>query len=99
MSSALGKSTVVVNPTSGVSVAGGSLRTVLDGLAGRTVGFFSNNKPNAQVLLERMAAALQARLAITPRFFRKEVPSLEASAALLRQCGETCQAVVLAAFD
>jgi hypothetical protein len=71
----------------------------LDSLRGATVGFFSNNKPNARILLERTAAALQARFGIAPRFFTKEVPSLEADEDLLHRCGEACQAVVLAAFD
>jgi hypothetical protein len=71
----------------------------LDSLRGATVGFFSNNKPNADVLLERTAVALQARFNIAPRFFTKAVPSLEAGDELLCQCGETCQAVVLAALD
>jgi hypothetical protein len=71
----------------------------LNNLRGATVGFFSNNKPNADVLLRRTAAALQARVGITPRFFTKEVPSLAADGDLLRRCGEACQAVVLAAFD
>ncbi len=68
-------------------------------LEGARVGFFSNNKPNADVLLERTAAALGARFRITPRFFTKEVPSLEAGEALLRQCADDCDAVVLAVYD
>ena len=71
----------------------------LDSLRGATVGFFSNHKPNADVLLGHTAAALQARFGITPRFFTKEVPSLEAGADLLQRCAEACHAVVLAAFD
>ncbi len=71
----------------------------LRSLQGATVGFFSNNKPNAAVLLERTAAALRARFDITPQFFTKTVPSLEAGDDLLDQCAGACRAVVLAAFD
>ena len=89
---------IALNPTSSPPPPE-ALGRRLDSLHGATVGFFSNNKPNARVLLERTAAALQARFAITPLFFAKEVPSLEAGEELLGQCGAACQAVVLAAFD
>lgn len=89
---------VVLNPTASPPPpeAGGRR---LDSLRGATVGFLSNNKPNADVLLERTAAALQARFSIAPLFFTKPVPSLEAGEELLGRCGEACHAVVLAALD
>ncbi len=71
----------------------------LDSLRGVRVGFFSNNKPNADVLLERTARALEARFGIQSHFFAKTVPSLEASASLLATCSDACDAVVLAAYD
>ncbi len=43
--------TIIINPTSGAPAPAGGLRVVLEGLAGKTVGFFSNNKPNAAVVL------------------------------------------------
>ena len=99
MSSTPGRSTIVVNPTSGVSDAGGSLRTVLDGLAGRTVGFFSNNKPNAAALLERLEELLRARFTMTARRYAKSVPSLAAEMDLLDTIARECDAVVIAGFD
>jgi len=71
----------------------------LGSLRGVRVGFLSNNKPNADVLLQRTAAALKDRFGIESVFFTKEIPSLEAGEALLDKCADACDAVVLAALD
>ena len=55
---------VIVNPTSGATAATGGVRVTLDELGGRTVGFFSNNKPNAAVVLERVKELLGDRFGI-----------------------------------
>lgn len=89
---------VALNPTSSPPPPE-QLGGRLDRLQGATVGFFSNNKPNAAALLERTAAALQTRFTIRPLLFTKTVPSLEAGDELIGQCAEACDAVVLAAFD
>ncbi len=89
---------VALNPTSSPPPPQ-ALGRRLDTLRGASVGFFSNNKPNADVLLKRTAASLQERFAIRPFFFAKEVPSLEAGSDLLGTCAETCNAIVLAAYD
>ena len=99
MSSELGQTTFVVNPTSGAAAAVGSLRSVLDGLAGRTVGFFSNNKPNAAALLERLETLLAERFGVVARRYAKQVPSLGAEVALLDEIARDCDAVVIAGFD
>ena len=90
--------TVALNPTASPPPPQ-ALGRRLASLRGATVGFFSNNKPGADVLLERTAAALQQRYGLEARFFTKEVPSLEAAPELLHACSESCGAVVLAAFD
>jgi hypothetical protein len=89
---------VVLNPTAGPPPPE-ALGRRLDTLRDKRVGFFSNNKPNADVLLERTAEGLRARFGIEALFFTKEVPSLEADDDLLRECGDACDAVVLAAYD
>lgn len=99
MSSELGHATLVVNPTSGAAATVGSLRTVLDGLAGHTVGFFSNNKPNAAALLERLETLLQERFGVVARRYTKQVPSLGAEITLLDEIARDCDAVVIAGFD
>jgi len=91
-------SIIVLNPV-GEAPAPEALGRRLASLRGAKVGFFSNNKPNADVLLERTATELRERYAVEPRFFTKTIPSLEASAELLAACAEACDAVVLAAYD
>ena len=99
MSSEPGRATFVVNPTSGATAAGRSLRAVLDGLAGRTVGFFSNNKPNAAALLERLEELLRERFGVVAQRYAKQVPSLAAESDLLDAIARDCDAVVIAGFD
>ena len=71
----------------------------LASLRGARVGLFSNNKPNADVLLRGVADALTERYGIETAWFTKEVPSLEAGEDLLAGCSDACDAVVLAALD
>jgi len=89
---------VAMNPT-GNPPPPEALGRRLRSLRGATVGFFSNNKPGADVLLEVTAAALRRQFGIEPRFFTKEVPSLEAAPEMMRECSESCRAVVLAVYD
>lgn len=90
--------TIILNPTSEPPLPE-ALGARLDTLAGARVGLFSNNKPNADVLLERVGVGLEKRFAVELHRFAKEVPSLEADPDLIRKCGEACHAVVLAAYD
>jgi hypothetical protein len=90
---------VIVNPTSGSPAPEGGVRVVLDGLSGRRVGFFSNNKPNAGVLLEQLEELLQRRFGIVARRYLKPVPSLGAEVSLLDEIRRDCDAVVIAGFD
>lgn len=90
--------TIILNPTSAPPPPE-SLGARLETLAGARIGLFSNNKPNADVLLERVGASLAERYGVELHRFTKEVPSLEADADLIRRCGEACHAVVLAAYD
>ena len=99
MSSEPGRTTRVINPTSGAPAGGRSLRAVLDGLAGRTVGFFSNNKPNAAAILERLAELLRERFGVIARRYTKHIPSLAAETDLLDEIARDCDAVVVAGFD
>ena len=99
MSRALERAILVVNPTSGAAAAAPSLRLVLDGLAGRTVGFFSNNKPNAAAILEQLEGLLGERCGVIARRYTKSVPSLAAETNLLDEIARDCDAVIIAGFD
>ena len=90
---------MLVNPTSGAAATVGSLRRVLADLTGRTIGFFSNNKPNAAAVLERLEEQLRDRFAIVGRRYAKSVPSLAADGSLLDEIARDCDAVVIAGFD
>ena len=76
-----------------------SLRKVLPDLRGRTIGFFSNNKPNAAVLLECLEEQLRERFDIVGRRYVKSVPSLAAEVTLLDEIARDCDAAVIAGFD
>jgi hypothetical protein len=93
------RATIFVNPTSGAAATAGTLRKVLDDLTGRTIGFFSNNKPNAAAVLERVEEQLRDRFAIVARRYAKTVPSLAADGGLLDEIARDCDAVVIAGFD
>lgn len=92
-------SIVVVNPTSGSPVPAAGLRVALGSLSGASVGFFSNGKPNADVVLLRVEELLCQRFGIAPRRYCKPAPSLGAEPALLDEIRRDCQAVVVAGFD
>ncbi len=90
---------IVLNPVAMPPPPTENLGARLGGLAGATVGFFSNNKPNADVVLARVAEILAKRFGIVAKHYNKGVPSIEAPVGMLDEAGEDCQAVVLAAFD
>ena len=90
---------MIVNPTSGATATVGSLRKTLDDLAGRTIGFFSNNKPNAATVLECVEERMRERFGITAHRYAKSVPSLAADGGLLDEIARDCDAVVIAGFD
>ncbi len=89
----------IVNPTSFEAAPRSIARATVPGLAGRTVGFLSNSKMNADKVLEGVAAALVDRYGIEPRLYAKRVPSIAAADELLDQIAQECCAVVVAMLD
>jgi len=90
---------VIVNPTSGETPPKGTPRTLVDSLRGKTVGFLSNSKMNADQILEGVAEGLVARFDIIPRLYVKRVPSISADQEMLDEIGRDCAAAVVAMLD
>ncbi len=90
---------IALNPVSRAAGLGSEHGRGLSDLSGRTVGFLSNNKPNADVVLGRVAARLAERFGIAARHYNKGVPSLCAAEELIEEIVRDCQAVVLAVND
>jgi hypothetical protein len=91
--------TIVLNPISFPPPPVAIENTHLMDLAGKSIGFLSNNKPNADVLLKRLAERLHDRFGIVAEHYNKGIPSLEAPRELLDQVCKNCQGVVLAVCD
>lgn len=90
---------IIVNPTSGETPPKRAPRALVDSLRGKTVGFLSNSKMNADKILEGVAEGLVARFGITPRLYVKRVPSISAEKDMLDEMGRDCAAVVVAMLD
>jgi hypothetical protein len=90
---------VIVNPTSGETPPKHAARTLLPDLRGKTVGFLSNSKTNADQILEGVAEGLVARYGIVPRLYVKRVPSIGAERELLDEIARDCAAAVVAMLD
>jgi len=91
--------TVFLNPLSAAPSTIENEALLLGDLSGKSIGFLSNNKPNAGVLLERAASALAERFSISARHYNKGVPSLGAPPELIERIVRECGAVVLAVND
>ena len=90
---------IALNPVSrGPGLVGGRGPGLAD-LTGKTIGFLSNNKPNADVVLGRVAARLAERFGTSARHYNKGVPSLRADEELIEEIVRDCHAVVLAIND
>lgn len=90
---------VIVNPTSGEVPLRRTPRAAVGNLQGKTVGFLTNSKMNADKILEGVAEGLMARFGITPRLYVKRVPSIGADEAMLDEIARDCVAAVVAMLD
>ena len=70
------------------------------GLSGATIGILDNSKPNARVLLERVAQGLRERFgAGEVRTWRKPTSSSGATPGVLDEIAATCTVALTASAD
>ena len=82
-----------------VTPAQGSRRS-LDTLAGKTIGFIDNSKPNFHYLVEHLATLLAASHGASGAVVRrKRSASQGASEAVMNELAEQCDAIVTGSGD
>ena len=72
----------------------------LDTLAGKTIGFIDNSKPNFQYLADDLAALLTEKYGVA-QVIRRRKPSASqpAAEAVMKELVETCDAVITGSGD
>lgn len=75
-------------------------RSALDTLAGKTIGFIDNSKPNFQYLVDDLAELLRTRYGVA-QVIRRRKPSASqpAAEAIMKELTETCDAVITGSGD
>ena len=89
----------VLDPIATPSNASREVRT-LDGLAGKTIGFIDNAKPNFNFLVEDLAAEFTTKhgvKAIVTR--RKRGASIPADESMIREIADACDVVITGSGD
>jgi hypothetical protein len=75
-------------------------RRSLDALAGKTVGFIDNSKPNFHHLVDDLAELLMSRYGVSKVIKRaKRTASNGAPEALVQELAEQCDAVITGSGD
>lgn len=75
-------------------------RRALDTLAGKTIGFIDNSKPNFQYLVDDLAQLLAAEYGVAQVVKRrKPSASQPAAEAVMKELVETCDAVITGSGD
>lgn len=69
------------------------------GLRGLTVGLLDNTKPNAEVLLSKIADELRGRYDVDARMYRKGYFGTPAEEELIKQISRDCDLVITAVGD
>jgi len=90
----------VLDPAGGTAIDARKLARRPAALAGVTVGILDNSKPNARVLLERVAQGLRERFGAGPvRTWRKPTSSSGASPGVLDEIAGACTVALTASAD
>ena len=75
-------------------------QTVLDGLAGKTIGFIDNAKPNFDHLVDDLAALLISRYGVASVIKRKKrAASVPADDAVYEELAQQCDLVITGSGD
>jgi len=74
-------------------------QTVLDGLAGKTVGFIDNAKPNFQYLVDDLGDLLVSRYKIAAVVKHRKSGQVPVDEAVLKDYVERCDAVITGSGD
>ena len=91
---------LLFDPTAPRQQGGPRAQRVLDGLAGRTVGFIDNAKPNFNNLVDDLAGLLVSRYGVAKVIKRKKrAASVPAPEAVYKEFEEQCDLVIAGSGD
>ena len=90
----------VYDPVAPCITSTGASRASLDTLAGKTIGFIDNSKPNFHHLVDDLAEVLVARHGVKEVLKRrKRSASIGAPDAVMAELAERCDAIVTGSGD
>jgi hypothetical protein len=91
---------LLFDPTAPPQEHGQHTRRVLDGLAGKVVGFIDNAKPNFDFLVEDLSELLISKYGVSRVITcRKSAASIPVPEALLHEVTEQCDLVITGSGD
>ena len=91
---------IVLDPTAAPREMAQAMAPALDGLGGQSIGFLWNNKPNGDLLFERLEKLLREKYEIADVIHRrKPTASLPATDSVLDELVESVQAVIVGLAD
>ncbi len=74
-------------------------QTVLDGLAGKTVGFIDNAKPNFQYLVDELADLLVSQYKVAAVVKHRKSGQVPVEESVLKDYADRCDAVITGSGD
>ena len=91
---------IVLDPTAPPRKIVQAMAPGLDGLGGQSVGFLWNNKPNGDLLFERLEKLLREKYEISDVVYRrKSTASIPAEESVLDELAGSVQAVIVGLAD
>ena len=91
---------IVLDPTAPARKIVQAMAPGLDGLGGQSVGFLWNNKPNGDLLFERLEKLLREKYEISDAVYRrKPTASIPAEESVLDELAGSVQAVIVGLAD